>query len=222
MTEHADMRGKKARILMVDDHPIVREGMGQFLNLQPDLELSAEAENADQALACVNARQPDLVIVDITLQGDSGLELVRTLRHRYPQLPTLVMSMHDELLFAERALRAGASGYLMKLEATEQILQAIRSVLAGEIYLSPSMHNGLAMRLVDSKRKLVGPVANLSDREFEVLHLIGLGFGTRQIAEKLNRSVKTIEAHRAHLKEKLLLTSGKELDRFALQWQQYD
>lgn len=212
----------KARILMVDDHPIVREGMGKFLNLQADLELCAEAENAAEALAAIPAHRPDLAIVDITLQGDSGLALVKSLRHRHPELPTLVMSMHEELVFAERALRAGANGYVMKLEATEHILQAIRCVLNGDIYLSPAMHGSLALRLASPTRVPAGPLSSLSEREFEILHLIGLGFGTRQIAEKLNRSIKTIEAHRAHLKEKLQLASGKDLERFAVQWQEHE
>lgn len=208
----------RRRVLMVDDHPIVREGMAKFLNLQDDLDLCYEAGNAQEALAMMQAHNPDMAIVDMTLHGGSGLELVKTLRHRYPELPILVMSMHDEGLFAERVLRAGANGYLMKLEATAHILVAIRQVLAGNIYLSEAMHERIAQRLVAPSKAPSGPIASLTEREFEVLHLIGLGFGTRQIAEKLSRSVKTIEAHRANLKEKLHLPHGPDLVRFAVQW----
>ncbi|NMG75385.1 response regulator [Aromatoleum diolicum] len=208
----------RRRILMVDDHPIIREGMAKFLNLQDDLDLCYEAGNAREALATMQAYRPDMAIVDMTLQGDSGLELVKTLRHRYPELPILVMSMHDEGLFAERVLRAGANGYLMKLEVTAHILAAIRQVLAGNIYLSEAMHERIAQRLVGPSKAPSGPIASLTEREFEVLHLIGLGFGTRQIAEKLSRSIKTIEAHRANLKEKLHLPNGPDLVRFAVQW----
>lgn len=208
----------RRRILMVDDHPIVREGMAKFLNLHDDLDLCYEAGSAQEALATMETCSPDMAIVDMTLHGDSGLELVKTLRHRYPELPILVMSMHDEGLFAERVLRAGANGYLMKLEDTAHILAAIRQVLAGNIYLSEAMHGRLAQRLVTPGKTASGPIASLTGREFEVLHLIGLGFGTRQIAEKLNRSIKTIEAHRANLKEKLHLPHGPDLVRFAVQW----
>jgi DNA-binding NarL/FixJ family response regulator len=158
-----------------------------------------------------------LAIVDISLDGDSGLELIKTLRQRYPKLAILTLSMHDESLFAERALRSGANGYLMKQEGTRNILLAVQQVLAGNIYLSATMHSGLTQRLVTPRRIDFPPLAGLSEREFEILHLIGLGFGTRQIAEKLNRSIKTIEAHRANLKEKLQLKSGRELVRFAVQ-----
>lgn len=213
----ADNR-ERIRILMVDDHPIVREGMAQFLNLQGDLNLCCMAASADEALAAMPVCNPSLAIIDISLEGDSGLELIRMLRHRHPELAILVMSMHDEFLFAERALRAGANGYLMKHEATENILKAVREVLAGNIYLSAAMHSKMTKRLLGARSGMDSPIANLSEREFEVLHLIGLGYGTRQIAEKLNRSIKTVEAHRASLKEKLQLRSGRDLDRFAVQW----
>lgn len=205
------------QILIVDDHPIIREGMAHLLNLQGDLHVCCAAGSAEEALAAMTC-QPDMAIVDISLQSDSGLDLVKTLRHRYPNLATLVLSMHDESLFAERALRAGANGYLMKLEATEHVVSAIREVLAGNIYLSAAMHEKLARSLAGPQKMPAGPIASLSGREFEVLHLIGLGFSTREIAGKLNRSVKTIEAHRANIKEKLNIRSGNELMRFAIQW----
>ncbi len=208
---------RATQILIVDDHPIIREGMTHLLNLQGDLHVCCAAGSAEEALAAM-ACQPDMAIVDISLQADSGLDLVKTLRHRYPNLAILVLSMHDESLFAERALRAGANGYLMKLEATEHVVSAVREVLAGNIYLSAAMHEKLARALAGPKKMPAGPIASLSEREFEVLHLIGLGFSTREIAEKLNRSVKTIEAHRANIKEKLNIRNGKELMRFAIQW----
>lgn len=208
----------KTRILMVDDHPIIRQGMAQFLNLQGDLDLCDEAGSSEEALALMATGRPQMAIVDMTLQANSGLDLVKTLRHRYPQLPILVLSMHDETLFAERALRAGANGYLMKLEATDHVLLAVRQVIAGKVYLSAAMHDQLARRLAAPGKAALGPMASLSEREFEVLHLIGLGFGTRQIAEKLNRSIKTIEAHRANIKDKLDLATAPDLVRFAVQW----
>ncbi|WP_244306056.1 response regulator [Paraburkholderia lacunae] len=204
----------------MDDHPIIRDGMTHLLNLQGNLHVCGAAGSAEEALAAMAAMasQPDMAIVDISLKSDSGLDLVKTLRHRYPDLAILVLSMHDESLFAERALRSGANGYLMKLEATEHVVNAIREVLAGNIYLSAAMHEKLARGLAAPRKKPEGPIASLSEREFEVLHLIGLGFSTREIAEKLNRSVKTIEAHQANIKDKLHIRSGKELMRFAIQW----
>ena len=209
--------GRATQILIVDDHPIIRDGMTLLLNLQEDLHVCYAAGSAEEALAAMDC-QPDMAIVDISLQSDSGLELVKTLRHRYPDLAILVLSMHDESLFAERALRSGANGYLMKLEATEHVMSAVREVLAGNIYMSAAMHEKLARGLAVPHKKPEGPIASLSEREFEVLHLIGLGFSTREIAEKLNRSVKTIEAHQANIKEKLNIRNGKDLMRFAIQW----
>lgn len=210
-------RSRATQILIVDDHPIIRDGMTLLLNLQEDLHVCCSAASAEEALAAMDC-QPDLAIVDISLQTDSGLELVKTLRHRHPDLRILVLSMHDESLFAERALRSGANGYLMKLEATEHVVSAIREVLAGNIYMSAAMHEKLARAFAVPSKKPEGPIASLSEREFEVLHLIGLGFSTRDIAQKLSRSVKTIEAHQANIKEKLNIRNGKELTRFAIQW----
>jgi len=208
---------RATQILVVDDHPIIREGLTHLLNLQEDLHVCCAAGSTEEALAVMTC-QLDMAIVDLSLQSNSGLDLVKTLRQRYPKLAILVLSMHDETLFAERALRAGANGYLMKLEATEHITNAIREVLAGNVYLSAAMHEKLARALAVPRRIRTGSVASLSEREFEVLHLIGLGFGTREIAGKLNRSVKTIEAHQANIKEKLDIPNGKELMRFAIQW----
>jgi DNA-binding NarL/FixJ family response regulator len=210
--------GEKTRILMVDDHPIVREGMALFLNAQPDLHLCCEAANAEAAMHELATCNPALAIVDISLQKESGLDLIKLMRRRYPTLAILAMSLHDESIFAERALRAGANGYLMKHEATANILAAVRLVLSGGIYLSEAMHLRLAQKVVAPGGSAATSIAGLSQREFEILHLLGLGFGTRQISEKLNRSVKTIEAHRASIKEKLHLESGAALVRFASQW----
>jgi len=222
VTPAIDDSRRKIRILMVDDHPIVREGMAKFLNLQDNLHLCCAVANAREALAAMACCDHGLAIVDISLNGDSGLDLIKTLLHRYPDLAILAISMHDETLFAERALRAGAKGYLMKQEGTENILHAVQQVLAGNIYLSPAMHTGITRRLVAPQSASFSPIAGISEREFEVLHLIGLGFGTRQIAEKLNRSIKTIESHRANLKEKLQLESSRDLVRFAIQYIESD
>lgn len=207
----------RARIMVVDDHPIVREGLQQFLAAQPDLDLCGAAGDSAQALALLPTCRPVLVIVDIALKQESGLDLIRTLRRTDPAVKLLAMSQHDESIFAEHALRAGADGYLMKQEATSCIPLAIRRILAGDVYLSDAMHRQLSRRVLGHRGVPGGPIAGLSEREFEILHLLGLGFGTRQIALKLNRSIKTIETHRASLKEKLQLGSGNELIHFAVQ-----
>ncbi len=219
MLAQGNVNRQKVKILIVDDHPIVRQGMAQLINLQNDLTLCCEAADADQALAAMQVCDHDLAIVDISLNGVSGFELINTLKRRYPELAILVMSMHDESVHAERALRAGARGYIMKQEATDNILLAIHQILHGEIYLSAAMHTRLLQRMLTPCRNMVSSApAGLSDREFEVLRLIGLGFGTSQIAAKLNRSVKTIETHRASLKEKLGCATATELVKFAVQW----
>jgi len=210
----------KARILIVDDHPLVRQGLAQIVNLQADLQLCCEASNAEEALIAISHCNHDLVIVDISLQGASGFSLTTTLTAHYPQLPILVMSMHEESLYAERSLRLGARGYIMKHQATVSILSAIRQILNGGIYLSDEMHSLILDRIRSHtfNRETADPVACLTDREYEVLRLIGFGFGSRQIAEKFNRSIKTIDAHRANIKEKLGLKTGIELIRFAAFW----
>ena len=207
----------KSRIMMVDDHPIVCEGMAQFLNAQPDLHLCCQAGDVHEALTLMPSCNPALVIVDVALKQESGLDLIKALRRSYPLVALLAMSQHEEMIFAEHALRAGANGYLMKQEATSSILQAIRLVLAGDVYLSAAMHSQIARKLTSPATTASNPIAGLTDREFEVLHLLGLGFSTRQIAEKLSRSIKTIETHRASLKDKLKLSSGTDLTHFAFQ-----
>jgi len=211
---------KKARILVVDDHPIVRQGISQLINRESDMEVCCEAGTAEDALAALaGGCNHAVAVVDISLEGLSGIELTKLIKTRHPDVPVLIMSMHDESLYAERALRAGARGYVMKQEATEKILTAIRQILDGEIYVSDRMRSKMLQRLIDNRAETTAsPIACLSDRELEVLRFIGRGFGTGEIARELHRSVKTVEAHRANIKDKLQLKTSAELVRFAVQW----
>jgi DNA-binding NarL/FixJ family response regulator len=209
----------RRRILLVDDHPMMREGLAQLIGGQPDLAVAAGVEDAAGALRAMAAAPVDLAIVDISLREGSGLELIKDLKARWPALPVLVLSMHDETLYAERAIRAGAQGYVMKSESGEAILDAIRRVLAGRIHLSETMSTRLLGQL--SGRKAAGPaspVESLSDRELEVFTLLGQGRTTRQIAQTLHVSIKTVEAHRANIKHKLGLSTAPELIRCAVHW----
>lgn len=212
---------RKKKVLLVDDHPILRKGLSLLINQESDLVVQGEAEDARKALEMIEKLKPDLVIVDISLPGVDGLELLKNIRLRHAELPALVVSMHDEALFAERALRAGARGYIMKQEAVEKVLVAIRRVLAGEIFVSNSIATKMLEKFVDGDTKTAAsPLALLSDRELTVLHLIGQGFGTRQIAEKLHLSVKTVESYRSHIKEKLRLSNATDLLKYAIHWAQ--
>ena len=209
----------KARILIVDDHVIVRQGIAQLVNREPDLDACAEAGDADSAIAVLKETQVDLAIVDISLPGTSGIELVKQIRESQPNLPVLVMSMHDESLYSDRAFRAGAKGYVMKQEATEKLLAAIRKILNGGVYVSDRMQTVMVQRFLNSGvDETVSFIDNLTDREFEILRMIGQGLTVAEIAEKLGRSAKTVEAHRANLREKLGLKRAAELARFATQW----
>ena len=209
----------KNRILLVDDHPIVRQGLSEMINQARDLAVCGTAEDLHGALDAIDGLKPDLVVVDISLRGSNGIELLKNIKVRFPKLQVLVLSMHDESLYAVRALRAGAGGYIMKQEATENVLTAIRQVLSGEIYLSNQMEKRMMHQLIGGRTARTGsPIEDLSDRELEVFGLIGQGRGTRQIAEELHLSVKTIESHRAHIKEKLNLKSAAELVQHAIQW----
>lgn len=208
----------KIRVLIVDDHPIVRQGIAQLINQEPDLTTCCEAGSAQEALDLMTKDTPDILLVDISLDGVSGIELVKMLKSRHPKTPALVISMHDESLYAERALRAGARGYIMKQEATEKVLTAIRQVLQGNIYLSERMQGKILQRVLSGDDSGLSPIDLLSDRELEVFRLIGHGFATSDIARELNRSVKTVETHRAHLKDKLNLKNAAELTRYAVQW----
>ncbi len=207
-----------ARVLIVDDHPVFRFGLAQMLSAQSGLAVCGEAESAEEALPLVTELQPDLLVVDLSLPGVHGLELVKRAREASPGILVLVCSMYDEALFAERALRAGARGYVEKQEPVAEIVTAVREVLAGRRYVSPR----IARRLDQPEREGRGsddPIpSRLSDRELEVFTLIGRGLGTREIAERLGLSVKTVETYREHLKEKLALGSGAELTRRAVAW----
>ncbi len=209
----------KARILIVDDHTIVRQGIAQLVNREPDLDVCVEAGDADSAVAVLRETAVDLAIVDISLPGTSGIELVKLIRDSHPQLPVLVMSMHDEALYSDRAFRAGAKGYVMKQEATEKLLAAIRKILNGGVYVSDRMQTVMVQRFLNSGvDETVSFIDNLTDREFEILRMIGQGLTVAEIADKLGRSAKTVEAHRANLREKLGLKRAAELARFATQW----
>jgi len=211
----------KARVFIVDDHPVVRNGITMLINKEADLEVCGEAEDAQTAISSIATQKPDIAIVDISLKGMSGLELIKHLRARDESLPLLVLSMHDESLYAERVLRAGAMGYIMKQEAPERIVAAIRRVLAGDIYLSPAMSSRILQRFVGARAEAdESPLKQLSDRELEVFEYIGRGHGTRQIAEALHLSVKTIESHRENIKNKLNLRTGMELVQHAIRWVQ--
>jgi DNA-binding NarL/FixJ family response regulator len=209
----------KKRILVVDDHPIVRQGLALLLNREPDLVVCGEAEEASGAMHVLASARPDLLIVDISLNGPDGLDLLKNIRTTHPTLPVLILSMHDESVYAERALRAGANGYIMKQEATDTVLVALRRILAGEIYVSDHIANKLLKHYITGSGTLRNSsISDLSDRELEVFRLIGEGHGTRQIAEELHLSVKTVESYQAHIKEKLSLRSARELMQRAIQW----
>jgi DNA-binding NarL/FixJ family response regulator len=213
------MKNGKKRILIVDDHPIVRQGFTLLLNQEPDLIVCGEAEEPRQALELAAAVDPELVLVDISLKESNGIELIKDLRARFPSLPILVVSLHDENVYAERTLRAGAKGFVMKAEPTEVLLQAIRTVLSGELYLSKRMRTKMLDRMFSSARSGdVSPVDALSDRELEVFQLIGEGLGTRTIADRLSLSVKTVETHKSRIKTKLHLRDGTELIQYAVKW----
>ena len=210
---------KKHKVFVVDDHPIVRQGLAMMINREPDLAVCGEAEDARTAIQLVTTAKPDILVVDISLNGPDGLELLKSIRVRYPDLPVLILSMHDESIYAERALRAGAQGYIMKQEATEKVLVALRRILSNEIYVSERIANRMLQRYIGSPNEGRPPsIADLTDRELEVFRLIGEGHSTRRIAEELHLSVKTVESYQAHIKEKLSLRSGRELVQHAIQW----
>lgn len=207
----------KKRVFLVDDHPIVRQGLAQLIDSEPDLAVIGQGEDAYASLKAMRDARPDLALVDISLKDADGLELLKELKAQGAEFPVLILSMHDESLYAERALRAGARGYVMKQEPPDVLLGAIRRVLAGEIYVSPKMGATLLRRMVGSREvNATSPMERLTDRELEVFRLIGAGQSVREIADKLCLSVKTVEAHREHIKEKLSLKTSAELLRFAI------
>lgn len=208
----------KIKILLVDDHPLVREGVANLIHQQPDLEVCGEAGSQPQALQLIGTMQPDIAIVDISLENGSGLELMKSIKSMYPGVAMLALSMHDESLYAERALRAGARGYLMKREAAKKVIQGIRAVLAGQMFISEKVSAIMTERFVEGRTTAASPVELLSDRELEVFQLLGRGQSTRQIAEHLNVGFKTVQAYCARIKEKLQLANATELLRAAMQW----
>lgn len=208
----------KTRILVVDDHPIIRERLAELINQEPDLNVCGEAEDSREALKAVESLRPDLAIIDITLKDTYGIELIKQLKERHPELPMLVVSMHDESLYGERALRAGAKGYLTKQEASKKVITAIRRVLAGEIYVSEKMASTILRKVAGSASpEGRSPTDVLTDRELEVFQLLGQGLGVKKIAENLFISGKTVEAHREHIKRKMNFKSSTELLRYAIQ-----
>jgi len=211
----------KTKIFLVDDHPLVREWLTNLLNQQPDLEVCGEAENATQALRGIAESKPNLAIIDISLKGASGLEVVKDLCIQHPLIASLVLSMHEEELYAERAMRAGARGYVRKRETSKNIVAAIRCVLEGGIYISQKLSNAMAQKFLEGQEAVgisQSRVGQLSDRELEVFHLLGQGKSTSQIAEQLHVSLKTVQAYCVRAKQKLGLTTAMELAREAILW----
>ena len=208
------------RLLIIDDHPMMRNGLAQLIDSEGDLKVTGQADNAGQAIDLVTKQKFDLVLCDISLPDKNGLELIKDIRALRSELPILVVSMHDEMIYAERVLRAGGRGYIMKQEGGEKFIRAIRQVLSGQIFVSDKMSSRILEIFSGGNKKKTddSPVSRLSDREFEVFQLIGHGKGTRDIAEQLHLSVKTVEVHRANIKEKLNLQTATELVRFAVRW----
>jgi DNA-binding NarL/FixJ family response regulator len=210
---------QKAKVLLVDDHPLVREWLATLINQQADLEICGETDSAPTALQMIGQVSPEIAIVDISMERGSGLELIKDIKAHHPQVMVIVLSMHEEGLYAERALRAGARGYIMKREATKNVLQAIRHVLGGKLYVSDKLAVLLAEKFVDGRPSKPGSlIEKLSDRELEVFQLLGRGYSTRRIAEELHVSFKTIQAFAARIKEKLGLMTATELLLEAVRW----
>ena len=209
----------RKRVLIVDDHPMMRTGLAQLIDNEKDLKVCAEADNARQAMDVALGQALDLILLDISLPDKNGLELIKDIRALKPGLPILVVSMHDESLYAERVLRAGGRGYIMKQEGGKKLLQAIYQVLSGQIYVSEKMSAGILESFSGRQIEgVVSPVQQLSDREFEVFQLIGQGQSTREIASHLHLSVKTVEVHRLNIKKKLKLETATDLVRHAVRW----
>jgi DNA-binding NarL/FixJ family response regulator len=209
---------RKAKVLIVDDHPVVREGLSMHLSAQPDLEVCGEAEDLPGALALLASARPDVAIIDISLKNSNGIELIRRMKDRRDGVRVLVWSMYPESLYAERALRAGAQGYLNKGQATHHVLEAVRAILQGKVYVSGTMADQLLRRAVGRKLDGATAIDSLSDRELEAFQLIGEGLATESIAEKMHVSPKTVETFRARIKEKLGISSLTELIQRASQW----
>jgi DNA-binding NarL/FixJ family response regulator len=212
-------KAEALRVLLVDDHSVVRDGLAQLIQGEKDLTVCGEAASAEEALDLAMRVKPNLAIVDISLGGVNGIELIKNLQALDRALPILVLSMHDEMHYAERALRAGAKGYIMKRAARDRILEAIRTVARGEIFVSDAINKSMIHRyLHGSENEEASPISRLSDRELEVLTLIGRGLSSKDIAERLHLSQKTVDSHRTHMKEKLNLAGAPELVKFAFEW----
>ena len=207
------------KVLLVDDHPLVREGLVNLISQEADLQICGEAGNEPQALELIRTVRPDVAIVDISLETGSGIELIKSIKAMFPAVTVLVLSMHDELLYAERALRAGARGYVMKREAAKKVIEAIRCVLAGQLYVSDKIAALMAEKFVEGRQPATAsPIEQLSNRELEVFQLLGLGHNTRQIADHLHVGFKTVQAYCARIKQKLKLANATELLREAIRW----
>jgi DNA-binding NarL/FixJ family response regulator len=215
-----EKHGSRRRVFIVDDHPLVREGLANLINQQSDLVVCGQAEDAAQTLAGIGASRAELALIDISLKTASGLELVKDLKVHFPEVALIVLSMHDEMLYAERAIRAGARGYVMKRETTKEVLTAIRRVLQGDVYVSERVVNLMARRLGSPRKAAAStPVEQLSDRELEIFRLLGQGRTTSQIATDLHLSLKTVQAYCARAKEKFGVDSLTELLRAAIRWE---
>ena len=208
----------RRRVLIVDDHPIVRQGLKRMIETESDLEVCGEAATEAQARRAIRELNPDIVIVDLALQEGDGLELVRDVHAHHPDVPMLVLSMHDEAIYAERLLSEGASGYIMKQAAADQLLNALRTVLSGEIYLSEALSHTARGRAAAPGASASNPVERLTNRELQVLNLVGRGVSSREIAAELGLSVKTVESHRQSVKRKLNLTTNAQLLQYAMNW----
>jgi len=217
--EQSGNRPKRKRVLLVDDHPLMRRGQADLLNREPDMEVCGEAGTAREAMDTIAKLRPDLVLVDMALPDKDGLELIKDIQSLHPGLPVLAMSMQDESLYAARVLRAGGRGYVMKAEGPERLAAAIRTVLSGQVALSPRMSAKALESMVGPAGKAeAGPEAKLTDRELEVVRLFGAGWSTEEIANRLHLSPKTVDVHRGHIKEKLGLKTTPEFTRFAIRW----
>lgn len=219
----SDSRESRKRIFLVDDHPLVREWLGHLINRQTDLTLCGEAGDASEAMREIRRRAPDAVVVDISLGGSSGIELVTEIKLAFPKIAVLVLSMHEDSTYVERALRAGALGYVAKRETTAKIVAAIRQVLRGQYFLSGPLALAITRKYVERPARAgLSPAERLSNRELEVFEMLGRGFETRRVAEELHISMKTVQAYCARIKEKLQLNSATELLREAILWDQRD
>jgi DNA-binding NarL/FixJ family response regulator len=217
-SDSPEIMPKKTKVFLIDDHPLVREWLATLLNRQSDFQVCGEASDGAEAMNLIATAKPDVAIVDISLEGGSGIELIKGVKAAYPNVAMVVLTMHDESLYAERALRAGARGYVMKREATKKIIPAIRRVLEGKLFVSDKFLTTIAERLVEWNVSPGSPVAQLSDREMEVFQMIGQGMETRQIAEAMHVNFKTVQAFAARIKKKLMVSNATELVREAVLW----